>query len=148
VIAWNRAATAMLMDPGSLPPEQRNLLRVMFLDPRARNWHDDWESMARLVVGAFRLDSARAGALEDVATLVNELSRRSPEFEAMWRENDVPGAFSDGIKHMQHPVFGSVSLEYSSFAVDGRPDLILAVYNPASSLDAARIAPLLERRKP
>jgi transcriptional regulator with XRE-family HTH domain len=148
VIAWNRAATAMLMDPASLPTEQRNLLRVMFLDPRARKWHDNWESMARLVVGAFRLDSARAGALEDVEALVNELSRRSPEFEAMWRANDVLAASSDGIKHMEHPVLGSVSLEYSSFAVDGRPDLILAVYNPATSADAGRIASLLERRKP
>ena len=148
VIAWNRAAAVMLMDPGSLPPEQRNLLRVMFLDPRARAWHDDWESMARLVVGAFRLDSARAGAAEDVEALVNELSRRSPDFEAMWRENDVPAASSDGIKHMEHPAFGSVSLEYSSFAVDGRPDLILAVYNPATSADTGRIASMLERSKP
>jgi len=148
VIAWNRAAAVMLMDPGSLPPEQRNLLRVMFLDPRARAWHDDWESMARLVVGAFRLDSARAGAAEDVEALVNELSRRSPDFEAMWRENDVPAASSDGIKHMEHPAFGSISLEYSSFAVDGRPDLILAVYNPATLADAGRIASMLERSKP
>ncbi len=106
------------------------------------------ESMARLVVGAFRLDAARAGASEDVEALVNELCQRSPEFKAMWRENDVHAASSDGIKHIQHPVFGSVSLEYSSFAVDGRPDLILAVYNPATSADAARIASLLERRKP
>jgi len=148
VIAWNRAATAMLMDPGSLPPEQRNLLRVMFLDPRARAWHDDWESIARLVVGAFRLDSARARAAEDVEALVNELSQRSPEFEAMWRENDVPAASSDEIKHMEHPVFGSVSLEYSSFAVDGRPDLILAVYNPVTAADASRIASMLEPSKP
>jgi hypothetical protein len=143
VIAWNRAATAMLMDPGSLPPEQRNLLRVMFIDPRARAWHDDWESMARLVVGAFRLDSARAGAAEDVEAVVTELSQRSPEFKAMWRENDVPAASSDEIKHMEHPVFGSVSLEYSSFAVDGRPDLILAVYNPATAMDAGKIASML-----
>jgi len=119
VIAWNRAAAVMLM-----------------------------ESMARLVVGAFRLDSARAGAAEDVEALVNELSRRSPDFEAMWRENDVPAASSDGIKHMEHPAFGSISLEYSSFAVDGRPDLILAVYNPATLADAGRIASMLERSKP
>src|SRR5579859_2718071 len=49
VIAWNRAATAVLMDYGSLRPEQRNMLRFIFLDPRARSAHYDWESMARLV---------------------------------------------------------------------------------------------------
>jgi hypothetical protein len=104
--------------------------------------------MARLVVGAFRLDSARAGAVEDAEALVKELSLRSPEFEAMWHENDLPAPHNDGVKRMDHPVFGSISLEYSSFAVDGRPDLILAVYNPATPADAGRIASLLERRKP
>ena len=33
VVAWNRAATVMLTDYGSLPPEQRNILRFIFLDP-------------------------------------------------------------------------------------------------------------------
>src|SRR6202011_1460890 len=61
VVAWNRAATVMLMDYGSLPPEQRNMLRFIFLDPRARAAQYDWESVARFVLGAFRVDAARAG---------------------------------------------------------------------------------------
>src|SRR5271166_3546490 len=61
VVAWNRAATAMLLDYGSLPPEQRNILRFIFLDPRARAAQYDWESVARFVLGAFRVDAARAG---------------------------------------------------------------------------------------
>ena len=62
VVAWNRAASVMLCDYGSLPPEQRNILRYMFLDPRARAIQYDWQSVARFVVGAFRVDAARAGA--------------------------------------------------------------------------------------
>src|SRR5271170_775930 len=42
VLAWNRAATVMLMDYGSLPPEERNVLRCIFLDPRARAVQYDW----------------------------------------------------------------------------------------------------------
>ena len=61
VVAWNRAATVMLTDYGALPPEQRNILRFIFLDPRARAAQYDWESVARFVVGAFRVDAARAG---------------------------------------------------------------------------------------
>jgi transcriptional regulator with XRE-family HTH domain len=59
VVAWNRAATVMLTDYGSLPPQQRNILRFIFLDPRVRAAQHDWESVARLVVGAFRVDAAR-----------------------------------------------------------------------------------------
>src|ERR1700754_2913839 len=62
VVAWNRAATVMLTDYGSLPPEQRNILRFVFLDPNARAVQYDWESVARFVVGAFKIDAARAGA--------------------------------------------------------------------------------------
>jgi transcriptional regulator with XRE-family HTH domain len=145
VVAWNRAASAMLLDYGSLPPEQRNMLRFFFLDPRARAAHYDWDNMARLVLGAFRLDAVRAGAADEVEALVGELSRLSPEFKMMWRDNDVLGAYAHGeaVKHMRHPVLGPLAIEYSAFAVDGRPDLILAVYNPATPADAERIASLL-----
>jgi hypothetical protein len=135
----------MLMDYGSAPPEQRNMLRFVFLDPRARAVHYDWESVARLVLGAFRLDAARAGAAADVEPLIAELCRLSPEFKSMWRENEVPGAHGDTVKHVRHPVFGPIAFEYSAFAVDGRTDLSLLVYNPATLADAERIASMLER---
>jgi transcriptional regulator with XRE-family HTH domain len=144
VIAWNRAASVMLMDYGSLPPEQRNMLRFIFLDPRARDAHYDWESVARLVLGAFRLDAARAGAAADVEPLVEELHRLSPEFQAMWRDNDLPpGPLGETVKHIRHPVVGPIAFEMSAFAVDGRTDLSLLIYNPATPEDAGRIGSLL-----
>src|SRR6202789_3300523 len=131
VVAWNRAATVMLTDYGSLPPEQRNVLRFIFLDPRVRAAQYDWESVARMVVGAFRVDAARAGAAAEVEPLVDELCRRSPEFKALWRDNDVQ-SFGEAVKHIRHPVLGPIAFEYSAFAVDGRPDLSMVVYNPAT----------------
>jgi transcriptional regulator with XRE-family HTH domain len=145
VVAWNRAATVMLGDYGSLPPHQRNVLRIIFLDPRARAAQHDWESVARHVVGAFRVDAARAGAAAEVEPLVDELCRLSPEFKTMWRDNDIPGTHGEAVKRMRHPVLGPVAFEYSAFAVDGRTDLSMVVYNPATPADAERIASLLER---
>jgi transcriptional regulator with XRE-family HTH domain len=142
VVAWNRAATIMLVDYGSLPPEQRNVLRFMFLDPRARAAQYDWESVARFVVGAFRVDVARAGAAAEVGKLVDELCRLSPEFETMWRDNNVQ-AHNEGVKHIRHPVFGRFAFEYSAFAVDGRQDLSMVVYNPATPADAEKISSVM-----
>lgn len=62
VVAWNRAAAAVLVDYGALPVEQRNVLRMMFCNPRVRDLQVDWESVARFVVATFRADVARAGA--------------------------------------------------------------------------------------
>ena len=142
VVAWNRAATVMLTDYAQLPSRERNLLRLIFLDPRVRAAHYDWRSVARFVVAAFRIDAARAGAAAEAAPLVEELCRVSPEFEAMWRANDMP-SHAEAVKHIRHPILGPISFEFSAFAVDGRPDLSLLVYNPATAADAAKIASMV-----
>src|SRR5580704_9951363 len=142
VVAWNRAATVMLVDYGSLPPERRNILRFIFLDPRARAVQYDWESVARFVLGAFKIDAARAGAVAEVEPLVDELCRLSPEFKAMWRDNEVRGPHGERVKHIRHPVLGPLAFEYSAFAIDGRTDLSMIVYNPATPEDARLIQSL------
>jgi transcriptional regulator with XRE-family HTH domain len=142
VVAWNRAATVMLTDYGALPPDQRNVLRFIFLDPRVRAAQYDWESVARFVVGAFRVDAARAGASAEVAALVDELCRLSPEFKAMWRGNDV-SSFGEEVKHIRHPVLGPIAFEPSAFTVEGRPDLSMLVYNPATLADRELIRGLM-----
>ena len=143
VIAWNRAAAALLTDYATLPREQRNILRLMFGEPRVRAAQDDWLSVARFVVGAFRADVARAGATAEITRLVQELSRVSPEFEALWRDNDVVG-HGEGQKRIHHPELGLIELEFSAFAVDGRPELGMIVYNPATEAAADLIRRHLE----
>ncbi len=142
VVAWNRAATAVLTDYGALEASQRNILRLIFRDSRVRAAQSDWESVARFVVAAFRADAARAGAVRNVQALVDELCGLSPEFEAMWRDNDVR-TYGHGAKILRHPIAGPIALEYSAFAVDGRPDLGMVIYNPATPADADRIRSLL-----
>jgi len=142
VVAWNRAAAAVLTDYGALPPEKRNILRLMFLEPRVRAAQHDWDSVARFVVAAFRADAARAGAAAQTAALVEELCAQSPEFEAMWRDHDVR-SYGEGVKRLRHAAAGAIAFEYSAFAVDGRPDLAMVVYNPATAEDVEKVRSLL-----
>lgn len=138
VVAWNRAAAAVLTDYGALEPRQRNILKLIFGPSRDRMAAEDWADMARFVVAAFRADTARAGAVSEAADLVAELCASSPEFEAMWRDNEVR-IHGEGAKRMNHPLVGQIALEFSSFAVDARPDLGLVVYNPLTPQDAERV---------
>jgi hypothetical protein len=128
-------------------PEQRNGLRLVFCNPRVRAAMPNWESDARFVVAAFRADTARAGTAENAKALVDELCRLSPEFEAMWRDNDVRSTYGEIAKSVRHPLAGLIALEYSAFAVHGRPDLSMVIYNPATPADADRVR-LLIRRQP
>ena len=138
VVAWNSAAAAVLTDYGALPPGQRNILRLIFCDPRVRAAQYDWESVARFVVGAFRADAARAGAVSEVGELVDELCKLSPEFEALWRDNNV-NVHGEGVKRLRHPILGRSRWNIPRLRVDGRPDLGMIVYNPAIRSDADRI---------
>ena len=138
VVAWNRAAALVLTDYGALRREERNILRLVFANDRVRGAQEDWESTARFVVGAFRADAVRAGAVSEVGQLVAELCATSPEFAALWADNDVR-FHGEGTKRLRHPVLGTIELEYSGFAVDGRPDLGMIVYNPVDPDVADRI---------
>ena len=117
IVAWNRAASVVLAN---------------------------WQSDSRFVVAAFRADVARAGAAHKVEALVDDLCRASPEFAAMWRDNDVRSSYGEGPKQVRHPRAGRIALEDSAFAVDGRSDLSMVIYNPATPADADKVRSLVK----
>lgn len=146
ILAWNHAATVVLADYEKLRPEQRNILRIIFCNPHVRARMPDWEQHARLSVATFRMETARAGANEMVRGLVDELSAASPEFAAIWLDNDVRTQ-GEGTKRINHPVAGLLSFEYSTFSVDDQPGLGMMIYAPATAADMERVRELIEARK-
>jgi transcriptional regulator with XRE-family HTH domain len=142
VVAWNAAAAAVLGDYGLLPLHERNALRRLFGDPAIRAALPDWEANARFAIAVFRLDVARAGSSPEAVALAAELQATSADFRRLWAENEVRN-HSVGLKRLQHPVAGSLSLETSSFAVDGAGGLSMIVFTPVSPADARAIEALL-----
>jgi transcriptional regulator with XRE-family HTH domain len=147
LVAWNRAAD-LVFGYGALPPGQRNILRRIFLDPATRAKQFDWDSVARYVVAAFRADAARATwAAAEVQALVDELCAASADFAALWQAHDVH-AYGEGTKRLRHPQAGTLALEYSSFTVEGRPDLGMVVFNPVDTENLNRLRALLDGTDP
>lgn len=144
VVAWNKAAQVVFRDYSALPPEKRNIMRMVFGNPGAREQTVNWEVHARFTVAAFRADSLRAGACGEVAALVEELCASSPEFATLWSQHDV-GSFGQGLKHFHHPVAGEMDLEYSTFSVDGRPELSLVIFTPVGEGDGEKVKELVLR---
>jgi transcriptional regulator with XRE-family HTH domain len=138
VVGWNRAAQLALTDYEVLPAEDRNILKKMFLDPATRAAQLDWEPVARFLVSTFRAAIARSGEDERAAQLVAEISRESDAFARMWLEHDVQ-TIGEGAKTILNSQLGEITFEFSSFSIDGRPDLKLMIYNPAEAADLEKM---------
>jgi transcriptional regulator with XRE-family HTH domain len=62
-----------------------------------------------------------------------------------WLEQGRRGALSADVLERIARALGAFAFEYSTFAIDGRTDLSMTVYNPATPADAERIKFLIER---
>ena len=145
VVAWNAAAVAVLGDYGARSAKERNVLRYLFLDPKARAKLPDWEADARFVVAAFRMDTVRSGGSAEAGALAAELREASPDFRRFWAENEMR-SHGGGRKRLKHPTAGWLTLEYRALSVDGANGLGLVVYTAATPADARAIEGLLSRR--
>jgi transcriptional regulator with XRE-family HTH domain len=133
ILAWNDAVADMLVDYGSLQPHERNTLRLLFLYMPYRTQILDWEQMARGMISTFRAARAQAQDKAPFDTLIEELSKASPEFRSWWQDTEVKG-FEEGRKRLVHPKTGKLmEFTYVALTPEGRPDLSLVTYIPRSS---------------
>lgn len=127
VLAWNDLASALVADFDSLSANERNMARLVFLDPDARDLYPDWEHTARTAVGNLRLAAGQYPNDPKLIALVGELSVQSSEFRTWWAGHDVRER-TFGTKSFQHPQIGYVELYFNSFRSTDAPDQILVTY--------------------
>jgi transcriptional regulator with XRE-family HTH domain len=134
VLAWNRPACELLVDFGTVPPDQRNLIRMTFLDERVRRRYVDWEQVARTTLANFRASVGRHMELPDVQDLVAHLTDADPLFARWWSEHQVSEKTA-GTKRFHGPG-GITHLRYESVLSPTAQDQRLIVYMPAGPDDA------------
>lgn len=142
VIAWNRAAAVVFGDYDALPPRERNILRLVFADEQARAGLEDWEDNARYIVAAFRAHLARMGAQLRAAPLVRELQATSPDFDRLWRLQEV-WPDDDSVKVVRHPLAGALTFDVETMMLERHPGLTLTVFSPRHAQDVTALRRLL-----
>jgi transcriptional regulator with XRE-family HTH domain len=118
-----------------------NLLAKIFLDPDARAFYPDWEDVARYTVAGFRQVQGRSPHDPRVVQVVEELSRGSADFVAMWGRHEARGARLAS-KRFRHPRVGEMTLRINAFDVRAAPGQELIVYHaePDSPSERALVA--------
>lgn len=135
VLAWNRAAVALLGEPAAAPDGRPNLLWWLL----ASGERPDEQSRAtgRAALARFRAEHARRLGDPDFDALVEALEHASPDFRAEWARHEVL-AEQLGTKTIEHPRLGVLRLHHLQSAPTSHPDLRLTQFVPAD--DATRTA--------
>lgn len=140
VLAANPLARALYGDFARFD----NLLRMIFLDPVARDFYDDWDKAARGVVSNLRALSAPYRNDPEIIAIVGELTLRSPAFVSYWQRREVRPRV-DEPKFLHHGRVGDLHLRYQAFSVAAAPGQHLFVYTAESGSSSADGLALLRR---
>jgi MmyB-like transcription regulator ligand binding domain/Helix-turn-helix domain len=103
-----------------------NLARYMFLDPHARGFFRDWESVADDLVGTLRGQAGRDPRDRALSDLIGELSTRSEEFVVRWARQNVR-LHRTRRKLLHNSVVGDLELTGNALEMPG-DDLVLIAY--------------------
>jgi transcriptional regulator with XRE-family HTH domain len=125
VLAVNMIAEALLAPFG---PE-RNMPRILFTHPAAKQVFAEWPLVSRSTVEALRLNAGLFPGDTAIRDLVDELAERSPEFRELWAEHGV-GGLTRAFKVFVHPEVGRIELTYQTFDVHDAPGQQLLVGTP------------------
>ena len=101
-----------------------DLVRLVFLDPDARDFYPDWERVARNTVGGLR---AAATDHPRLINTVGELSVKSADFRRLWARHDIRQKAHE-TKRFRHPLVGELTLTYEALTVNSAPGQQLVVY--------------------
>jgi transcriptional regulator with XRE-family HTH domain len=127
LLAWNRLAAALIADFASMTPKERNVPRMVFLDPASHDFYPDWDAVAAESVDYLRMYAGRYPDDPELAELVGELSIHSPEFREHWARHDVKDK-SFGTKVLHHDLVGEITVRYETLQLPGDLDQLLVTY--------------------
>ncbi|PAZ14232.1 transcriptional regulator [Streptomyces sp. SA15] len=142
ILGWNRLAAAVFGDWALLPPEERNVARLTFLSPAARDCFADPERVALRVAGVLRMNAAKSPADSHLSSLVQELLQKSEEFRQLWARHEVSCGIVGESVRMRHPLVGEFDLVLEPMTLPGGAPMRLMTYHaePGSrSEDALRM---------
>lgn len=139
---WNHAYETLYPNVATAPPEQRNLLWLVFTDPFVRTLLDDWDLTSRRFLAEFRAEAGPRLSEPQYLDLVARLVEVSPAFRDGWESHDIRG-FQSRERVFHHPDAGRLVFEHHQLRPSDRPDIQLVVYTATSEAARARFRAVL-----
>lgn len=111
-----------------------NLARFVFLDPYAKAFFVDWDTVAQDMVGSLRSQAGRDPSDRGLSDLIGELVTRSDGFAAWWARHDVR-LHRTARKRLRSRVVGEIELTGDALELAG-DGLTIIAYSAAPGSQA------------
>ncbi len=126
VLAWNAAADKVF-GFSAQQADRRNLLWMLFTSPAMQALFNPWEEQALQILSSFRRDFVRATQDPEIAALVKDLVKASPDFRDWWQQQDIHGP-CQGIRNLYIEPIGHMVFEHTTLTIDEDRHLRLVYY--------------------
>ncbi len=125
VIACNDVAAALFV--GLTAMARPNSVLYVFCEPAARDLFLDWDEIASDSAAHLRAQAGHHPDDPDLAQLIGQLNTDSPDFHREWSRHEVRPKHT-GVKHLNHPAAGRLSLDYQVILAAAAPDQRIVTY--------------------
>ena len=129
IVTANALGRALFSPVYADPEGTPSNARFVFLDPHAKTFFRDWDTVANDTVAILRAEAGRDPHDRDLSDLVGQLSTRSDDFRLRWAAHNVR-IHSTGVKLFHHPVVGDLDLPYESLPLAPGSSTALVGYTP------------------
>jgi transcriptional regulator with XRE-family HTH domain len=130
IVGWNEAAAHVFLDFAKLPPEQRNMISLLFVRKEFRRLAVNWEQFVRGYLSIFRAYYGQYVEDRWYDDFIGEMKGQHPEFNQLWEESRVSSA-PDVVLEFRHAKAGKMLFHLTSLQVQGSTDLRCSIYTPA-----------------
>lgn len=139
VVAWNELVVRIFRDYSKLPPDKRNLLKILLTYPEYRTDPVEFEAIARRVLAKFRVDYSQSAGDPAFEALIAELNEECEVFRRLWPRSEI-SACSEGINVVRHVQLGGITFEHSSYVPESSRNLRVIIFVPHDKASAAKVA--------
>ncbi|MFG2222333.1 helix-turn-helix transcriptional regulator [Streptomyces sp. NPDC048644] len=141
LLAWNRSEAGLIGDPSDGGLSERNLLRLVFTQPRIRTLLVDWPGQARALLEQYRASADLHVGDPEFARLTAGLCAQSAEFRDWWDTHDVAD-FHPSRRVFDHPRLGRLTFDYVKLAAVDAPGVTMVSCLPADGETAGKLPDL------
>jgi transcriptional regulator with XRE-family HTH domain len=128
ILAANALGAALYLPVFDDPSGTPNMARFVFLNRRAGDFFENWDTIANDAVAILRAAVGRDPYDKRLSDLIGELSTRSDEFRIRWAAHNVK-FHRTGAKTLHHPVVGDLTLDYEALDLAGDSGQRILVYS-------------------